>query len=541
MKEKSVGNPLPLLEYKLKQLNLSKQKNKYMLSKMSVKSDKGFSTLELMIAFAIIAIVLVGAVGANFAAQYWSIISQTSNEALYKAKTKLEDLRALTKEDFYQATSTPLTKSVDLTDPADASCVSGGLCYFVQTTITDMSSCSKYVEARVDWQVQNYSTTTTSLFTNLTNSPEIIARGGDCILNQPAGDWKNTSPQNVGFLSFSPGKQFTGIDVLHKKIYATASSFPSFLVYDAPVSVGQNPAFYGSLNIVVSGQSRGLNSIDVEEDLATGRTYAFAAVNATTSQLAVVDVTDAHNPTLVAQRDLQGVNPLGSYPQGWRVFIYGGRLYMTTRETAGNEFHIFDISTPTLPTEIGNGFKINRTVNEILVRDQKIGGTLHRLVFLASDSDLKELGVLDVTNDVITELYSVDLPGAQDGLSMALLGNNLYFGRSSNTAGPELYVFDVSNPGVTPLIIGQGEVGASVTKIDVSGAYAYLGTTKSGQEFQVWNSDFTIWNQSTPDAGFFKSYNFAHLALLGFDIDGDWVYAVSQFATGDALQIIYTP
>ncbi len=507
----------------------------------NTKSGAGFSTLELMIAFALMSIVLVGAVGANFAAQYWSITSQTSNEALYKAKTKLEDLRSLIKQDFYQASSSPLTVSVDPADPADASCISGGLCYFVQTTVTDISSCSKYVGVKVEWQVQNYPKTNTSLFTNLTNSPEIIARGGDCILNQPTGNWKGASPQNVGSLAFSPGKQFTGIDVLHKKIYVAAATFPSFLIYDTPPSIGQNPILLGSLNILVSGANKGLNALDVEEDLSTGHTYAFAAVNATTSQLAVIDVTDAHNPALVAQRDLQDVDPLGSYPQGWRLFIYGGRLYMTTRETTGNEFHIFDISTPTLPTEIGNGFQINRTVNSMAVRDQKIAGTKHRLVFMASDSDLKELGVLDVTNDVITELNSVDLPGIQDGMSLFLLGNNLYFGRASTPSGPELYVFDISNPGILLPIIGQGEIGADVTNLEVSGDYAYVGTNKIGQEFQVWNSDFNQWNPAILNAGRFTSFSFANMAPLGFDIDGDWVYAISQFGASDTLGVLYAP
>ena len=496
------------------------------------KRIKGFSTLELIIAFAIMSIVLVTAVGANSASQYWSVVSETSNEALYKAKTKLEDLRALVKENFYQVVSTHMTASVDVSDPVDASCISGGLCYFVQTTITDLSSCSKYVEAKVEWQVQNYPTTTTSLFTNLTNSPEIIARGGDCILNQPKGNWQTNPPQSVGSLIFAPGKQFMNIDALHDKIYVAASTSPGLLVYNTPTSVGQNPILNDSLNIMVSSQNRGLNSVDVEEDLSTGRTYAFTAVNATTSQLAVIDVTDASNPTLVAQRDLQNTDSNGSYPQGWRVFIYGGRLYMTTRETAGNEFHIFDISTPTLPTELAN-FKLNRTVNKMLVRDQKIAGVKRRLVFLAADSDLKELGILDVTGDVITELNFVDLPGAQDGLSLSLLGNNLYFGRASNTVGAELYVFDVNNPGVSLPIIGQGEVGTSVTNIEVSGAYAYIGTPN---QFQVWSSDYSTWS-----SGKLQSFGLNDLAPLGFDIDGDWVYAVSQSTAGDALQVIYTP
>jgi Tfp pilus assembly protein PilV len=433
----------------------------------------GFSTLELMIAFVLISIVLVGAVGANFTAQYWGINSQTSNEALYKAKTKLEDLRSLVKQDFYQATSMSLVASTDPTDPADAACLAGGLCYFVETTITDLSSCSKYVEAKVERQVENYPKIVTRLFTYLTNSPEVIARGGDCILNEPEGDWQNVSPQNVGSLSFAPGKQFTGIDVLHKKIYTTTNTNPGFIIYNVPTTLGQNPTPVGTLNITVNAVVKTLNDLDVEEDFSTGRTYAFVTVNATSSQLAVIDVTDWSNPALVTQRSLQNVDPYASFPQGWLVFIYGSRLYMTVRETTGNEFHIFDISTPTIPTEIGNGFELNRTVNAMVVRDQKIEGVIHRLVFLAADSNLKELGVLDVTGDVITELNSVDLTGIQDGYSLSLLGRRLYFGRASNAGGGELYVFDISDPVTSLPILGQGEVGANVIDLDVSGRYVY--------------------------------------------------------------------
>ena len=503
------------------------------------KQQSGFSTLELIIALTLISIVLVGAIGANFTAEYWSITSQTGNEALYKAKTKLEDLRSLIKQDFYQAVSTPLIASIDPLDPADASCIAGGLCYFVETTITDLSSCSKYVDAKVEWQVDKYPKTNTKLFTYLTNVPEIIARGGDCLLDEPSGDWENNSPQSAGLVSYAPGKQFTGVDVLHKKIYTTTKTNPNFVVYTAPISMGQNPSPAGTLNVIVNGQSKNLNSLDVEEDLSTGRTYAFVAVHATSSQLAVIDVTDWNNPTLVAQRSLQNVDPYGSFPQGYRLFIYGGRLYMTVRETAGNEFHIFDISTPTLPTEIGNGFEPNRTVNDLIVRDQKISGITHRLVFLASDSNLKELGILDVTGDVVAELNSVDLPGTQDALSLALLGNHLYLGRSSNASGPELYVFDITNSGASLPIIGQGEVRANVANLEVSGKYVYLGTNKNGEEFQIWDSDFSTWGGL--NAGRFKSYRFTNLSPLGFDIDDDWIYAVAQSVATDKLQLIYAP
>jgi hypothetical protein len=512
-------------------------------------AGNGFSTLEIMIAMAIISIALVGALGANYGAQYWSITSQTSNEGLYKAKTKLEDLRALVKQDFYQATSTPDTKSVDTSDPNDTACLSGGLCYYVRTTITDLSSCSKYVEADVSWKIPNYASSTTSLFTNLTNSSEATNLGGDCILNQPAGHWDTSVPQSVGSLAFNPGTRFTAVDVLHKEIYATASTSPYFLVYNVPTAVGQNPVLAGSTftDPGAAGSGTRLNDVDVEEDLSTGRTYAFAAENATTTGLAVFDVTDPATPTLVIEKQLQGIDLNGSYPQAWRVYVYGGRLYLTTRYTAGSEFHIFNINVPTQPVEIAN-FQLGRTVNDMIVRDQKVNGTMHRFVFLASQSNTKQLSVLDVTNDVISEVKV--LGGATNADSLALLGHTLYMGTESNGSSPELYAYDVTNPASSLPLLGRGEVGAAVTSLRVSGAFAYLGTTKSGQEFQVWNSDYTTWSSTVVNVGRLQYYSFSHLAPntadglpfgKGFDIDGNWIYAVSEWKTGDALQTLYTP
>jgi hypothetical protein len=502
--------------------------------------NNGFSTLELMIAFALISIVLVGAVGGNFIAQYWSLVSRTSNEGLYKAKTKLEDLRGDAKQDFYSTVSSPLAASANPSDPADASCIAGGLCYFVESIVDDISTCSKYVEAKVKWQVQNYPETFTSLFTNLTNSSEIINRGGDCMLNIPSGNWQSNNPQSVGMQTYASGKQFTGIDVLHKKIYVTTNTTPSFIVYDVPSGVGSNPTPLGTYDLKINTYSQKLNAVDVMQDLSTGRTYAFVAVATTTKQLAVFDVTDASSPDLKANVTLQNVDQFGSYPEGYRLYVYGQRLYITVRETTGNEFHIFDISTPTLPTEIGNGLELNRTVNDMVVRDQKIGNVTKRLVFLASDSNVKELGVLDVTGDVISEINSVDLPGIYDGLSVNAIGNKLYFGRQSNPTGPELFVFDITTPNSSLPIIGQGEVAGNVSTIKVSGDYTFISTGKTGEEFQIWNSDYNTWNSTILNSGRFRFYNFPNLAPLGFDIDTDWIYGVSNLSATDKLQVLYT-
>ena len=510
------------------------------MKNFSSQKNKGFSTIELMIAFAIMSIALVGAVTINFAAQYWTLTSRTSNEALYKAKTKLEDMRSLIKQDFYNVVSTPFTASVDAADPADQSCIDGGLCYLVESNISDISSCSKYVEAKVEWRVNRYPTTTTSLFTNLTNTQEIISRGGDCILNTPSGNWQTNSPQLVGEVVSNPGKQYTGVDTLHRRIYTTSRNAPSFSIYSVPTSVGTNPTLLGSLDVTVYGTSIGLNSVDAYEDLSTGRTYVYATVHASSTQLVVIDTTNPAMPEIISRRTLNNVVRSGSYPEGFRNFVYGGRLYITVRETSGTEFHIFDISTPTLPTEIGNGFELNRTVEEIIIRDQKIGNVTKRLAFLATDSNTRELTILDVTDDTVSELATLDLAGDQDGYSLSLTGKKLYFGRANNTSGPELYVFDVTDPAGGIPTLGQAEVGSDVLKIEVSGDYAFLGTRRSGDEFQIWNSDYSAWTL-TLNSGRYQRYAFTNFSPLGFDIDRNWIYLISSNSGTDRLQIIHRP
>lgn len=509
-----------------------------MKAKLNGRKD-GFSTLELIIALALISIALVGTINGNFASQYWSLMGQTSNEGLYKTKTKIEDIRSMIKQDFYSVTSSTSTTSMNSSNPEDASCINGGLCYFIDSNITDISSCSKFVEAKTKWKIQNYPENYTSLFTNLTNSQEIINLGGDCLLNIPNGNWKINTPTKVGEQNYNPSKKFTSIDVLHKKIYVTAETYPSFLIFSEPTSTGSDPELLGSYDLKLNNISLKINDVDVIEDLSSGRKYAFMAVATTTNQLAVFDVTNSSSPDLKAQVTLRGVDSSGSYPEGYKLHVYGQRLYITTRETMGNELHVFDISTPTNPSEIGNGFELNRTVNDINIRDQKINGVTKRLLFLASDSNIKEFSILDATNDNINEINSVNLPGNQDGLSLSLVGNNVYFGRQSNSTGPELFVFDIRNPNVPISIISSAETGASILGIKVSGNFAFIATNKSGEEFQIWDSNFLNWNPTVINAGRFKFYPFANITSQGFDIDKDWIYMINNINTTDKIEVIY--
>ncbi len=461
--------------------------------------NTGFSTLEIMMALFIMVIVLAGAASANFAAEYWVITSETSNEALYKAKTTLENYRAIAREDFYRATTSPFTRD------EDASCAGGGLCYFIQSAASDLSSCSKYVEARVDWQVDRYPTTTVALFTNLTNVPEAVAVGGDCLLSAPAGDWTGIAASStVDALS---GNQ-TGLDALNGNAYITMDQSPWLLVKSAG-----SPSFSGC-----SGCNGPYNGLDAARDPSTGRTYAYVAAT-TTSQFQIVDVTDTTNPSLIASRPLAGVTP-GANSQGWKIAYYGQKAYIATRYIIGStpEFHVFDVGNPYSPVELG-AKDIDTSPYDIVVRDQMFGGSLRRFAYLATTHDGREVMILDVTDPALIPAPIVlDLPDTPcslankpDATALFLLGNTLWVGRehsASCSALPDLYAVDVSNP-LAPAIVSQISVGSTILGLRVSGGKAYIETSS--------------W-ANAPGTG-----------LL--DIDGDSMYAVRPSAGTTGVKV----
>lgn len=458
-----------------------------------------------MIAFALMSLVFGGAVLAHFGSAYWAIAAQTSNEGLYKAKTMLEEMRAVVKKDFRLASSSPFSRV------SDASCDGGGLCYFAAADISDLSPCSKYAEAKVTWQVQSYPTSTVSLFTNLTDTKEALNLGGDCPTTLPAGDWHaalQTSSASGG------GAAPTGIDVLGSVSYITSSAAPYFSIAAGGSFISFGNAF---------SPMDGLNAIDVARDTQSGRIYAYAAVASTSVQLEVVDVTDPQNPSSVAKLRFNGVDQAGSFPQGWRVAYYGARVYVTARETTGPEFHVVDVSNPALPVELGSR-ELNTSVYGMVVRDMLQGTTLKRLAFLVTSSDSKEIIVLDVTNpSFITEFAAVDVPGTADGRSIFLSGNTLYAGKVSNS-GPELYTLDVSDfSGALSVAGGTGrEIGGTPESIRVSGSLVYVANTKNNAQLQVWEVEGGVLSSSAMSSSAVSGF------AGGADLEGDALYVTSS-------------
>lgn len=442
---------------------------------------RGVSTIELLIAFAILTLTLTAIVSLVFGNLSVTVDARMSDEALALAASEMETARALAQSDFLAASSTSRMESFT------------GTAYTLRMDVEDLTPCKKKAVSNVLWSQGALRPLSLSLDTTLSDVTEARKLGGDCPTQEPTEGWRNF--ERFASDSASQGTP-RALDVLNRTAYIATNAAPYLVMARTQhATQGQTSGLFFSYANGFEGSAR-INALDAISwrDPATGstRVYVFAALHSSTAQLEVYDVTDPFAPVRVHSQKLSPC-VTGSFPQGWFIQAYGERLYLTTRETAGPELHVFDISVPATPVELAvgsvtcKGFQLGDTVEQFVVRNQIETGTVRRYLYAATNESDKEIRVLDVTNPFsITEATSVDLPGNNDGASVFLLGTRLYFGRLTST-GNDLYIFDASRPSAGLAPLGGADIGASVLGMRVLGQYAYLITSSVGREIQAWH------------------------------------------------------
>lgn len=480
--------------------------------------EAGQSLIEVLIALAIILISISSAILVLFGGQSMSLDGQTNQEALYQARALLENARASSSQDFSGISTS--SSSYDI--------------YNRVLKVTDLDPCKKLLTSRVAWQTEKIRPQRIELTTKLADRSGVLALGLDCHTDLSLFDW--TNPQSLNAADFSPvgSAKANGIDMADKVAFVSAESTlasnSDLYIFDARLTTATtSPVLIASLD---TGPS--LNALDAIRN-TDGNFYIFAAQRKTTHQFQVIKepIDLANPPAVVAERSLIGVDPSGSFPYGYSVYYYGSRAYIATKRTAGPEFHVFDVSVPANPIEIGRR-ELNHNVNAIVVRDQRVNGVMKRIAYLATSGNTADLFILDVTNPAaITTLKTVDLPGSHDAQSLYLLGTRLYVGKiSGSNAEHDLYILDVSHPNISVPILGSKDMASDIKSIRVSGNFAFLATSEVNKEFQVWNiSDPTaITNIS--------KFNYVQ-KVLALDAEDSSIYTANQNA--NALRIIKSP
>ena len=451
---------------------------------------EGFSTIELMIAMTIMVLVLTAVILVSFGNQSFLIGSQTNAEAMKIAQRLLEQEQALARKDFNLVNSIPqATEDIYKKE------------VFVKL-LPDFLT--KEVKALITWKDERQLDKTLELTTLIANFETPV--GGNTCDSTLSGDW--TSPQiknsvtDFATLVGDPDGVYTlsDVDAYKNKLYVTADSatdsessttLPTLFVFD--VSDPTDPDHKGDTDNAPTA-TLGLNAVRVSEDPA-GKTYAYAASNTSSDystcdpvanracgQFVIFDVSNQNNPSWATNLKVTSLTPVTGTNTGQSIFYKNGYVLLGLSSATGPEFHIVDIHNPDswfggthLLYPVGS-FEVGNWINEVAMR-----GTYAYL----GTPNTQELQILDLTNPNSPALAGGFSDGSGNGKGMYLVGNNLYFGKTTG-AGDDLFILDNTSPGATLPKLGGFDIGSSVNDIIVRD---YLSFILTNNNLEIYRTD----------------------------------------------------
>lgn len=520
------------------------------------------STLEILIAFAVLTLSITGVIVLFFGNQSTAIDTQTNIEAISKAQTLMEQARALARQDF-DAVQTTIQTQDDI--------------YKKQTTVTfpDPSDPdTKLVSTQVTWlsNLRPLTVNFSSIFTNTTSS------GSFCSPSVPSpDDWKNPTPYmldtrdlvGLAIGNNSNGLGVSGITVYRNKLYIAANATPSadtanntLYIFGLPNNPSLAPTFLGFTP--TTGDSLAAVTVmagtSVYAYVASSKSFNFSnpsCTNVTCPQFQVIDVTTPTSPNLLGGAGRM-MPVAGSSGQGVGKSIYydRGYVYLGLTKSAGSsdtEFNIIDVgggsASPTNPTRVG-GYHVGFTVESIYVK-----GNYAYLATSDNAAGNKQLLILDISNKTSPHLTTSPVggfftaPGVGVGYGVQVVGTKAYLGRAfSGATTPNFYILDATNPASYPSplpVLGSKIAGVndSVNALTVRDFLAFLVTNK---EFQVWD----VTNPSTISPWTVDGTTSTFLPLTNIDAkingsssnscSGDLLYLALQTSLGTNRDIIAT-
>jgi len=509
-----------------------------MKSSHKTRFNKGSAILEVLIAIAILTLGISAAAMLVFGNQSLQVDNDTNSEALYKAKGLLEQARA-----------SSTISTIDFNSLVTMATTTDDNFYFKKLIVDPFAAteCNKQIESKVTWITEVSRPQEISLVTRVTSLEIAESLGGDCPTVPPAGgDLMATgTPVNIG-----PSSKTNALDVLNKKAYIALQDDLGFMIVDTtdldnPICYGMGGGGCSSFIPYANGYSSGDWVYDIDVARASDdRIYAYLARATTSPQFEIVDVTDPANPDLIAKKQLNGITVGAQYSEGYKVFYYKNKIYLTTRETAGKELHVFNVKTPWdvgSITEFINPTELNRTVNDLKVLEQEVSETVYTLAYLVADSNLKEVAVFDVTDPSSPQEISasvLNLLGDYNATSLFFSPVNklLYVGREKSNSYEQLYVFDATNPFIGLTEINKIKIGANPNNpitplaIRVAGPNVFMVSGNAG------NEDLHIHNSNPTDLSFFQRFDGGN---KGVDIDYEDNFLYEIMLEGDTTLLIY--
>ncbi|MCA9364166.1 hypothetical protein KC727_03020 [Candidatus Kaiserbacteria bacterium] len=474
----------------------------------------GFSTLELLIAFAVMTLGITAVVMVAFGNQSIAIDTELAQRGLYIAETKLEEAAVATLNDFDSVSS-------------DGTPVAYNSIFDTQTRVSDISECAKNITVEASWN-RNLRSLNTSLSSVFVNPEEAAALGTECVDEEPEDDWDNPftfESENIGGQSNATAL-YSENNIIYLTTNPPTADKKDFFIYEFDES-GPTLTELSSSN---TDSTDSLGLLDVAIGTFGGHSYAFAASENPLGQLRTFEITDPSLPIELFVSALPGV--AGSFPEGRVVYYYDGRVYVGTRETAGHEFHIFDVSgLPSIPPIHIGSIELTHTVRDIAVRGD--------FAYLATSDNSRELMVIDISNPGSLEHpddsgLGFNASGGDDGTAVFVTGQRVYLGRAKTSSGTSdnFYILegDAVRDGaeITDGELGKKDIGLSnnthTAGIVVRSDLAFLSLDDPTTGLAIYNIQDPL--AIEPPASC-SVYNFSENSV-GLAMDGRYVFSANR-------------
>ena len=420
---------------------------------------KGNSLLEIIIVMAIFGLILTSLGSLSTTAEFLGISAEASALARGKAEYLLALSLSSLRQDFHKNIATTTIEDI-----------------FSQTIeIEEVDNFTRKLKSIVRWFVTGQEEVLE--LDQIITDPEEAFGSSDCLLDG-SENWQ--SPELLsGHIDLGLGNQATGIFARGNIIYLSANNASphdpaadknDFFIIDA-----SDPLVPRILSKMDTGP--GLSSVVVVGP------YAYLGNGSINSQLQVADISDPHQPHLIASYKLPG-----NYNDGTTIaqslFYSQHRIYLGTAKSQIAELHIIDVKTPSAPLEMGR-FETGAGINNIYASGHYL--------YLATPSN-EELSILDASDPTFPKkIGGFDAPGSSgNGKSLARDRNTLYLGR---TVGKnELFALDITDPNA---IAAQSSFPVSDS---INGIVASIGRL-----FLITNSKFEVIDSVDP----------THLKIIG--------------------------
>ena len=325
-----------------------------------------------------------------------------------------------------------------------------------------LTPCIQNFSSRSSWM--DGTRTKSFYFSTLSfNADSAQALGRDCEGTYvPLSLSATSSPPTLSL--FTPQGTTTAFDVLNNVITFSQNLGPTTTLQF--IKKDRYPTFISLSSVNLNSTISALDGI---------KDFVFLAGSLGHDQLQVVSTQNIFHPLLTSSLSLPGV--AGSFPGATSIRYFNQKIYIGTHRTAGRELHIYAFSTSS-PLWLGS-IELNHNINMIAIKEP--------YAFLATSGNTKDLIILNIHDPKsIQQISSLALPGTEDAISLALIGDTLYMGRkrSLKPSEPDFIAISIADPN-NPKVIAARILQKDVIGIRVYDTLVFLATKTSTSSVNI--------------------------------------------------------